>query len=120
MITLADAGFLEPLDDTSAGVIPEGTESLYEVDGEIYGQPTSLSPVGFVYNPAAAEEVGVDEFPATFDDLLKACTTARGRRQELHRARRLRLVQHGAPRADHLGDPRVRGDARLERAARGR
>ena len=77
VITLADAGFLEPLDDTSAGVIPEGTESLYEVDGEIYGQPTSLSPVGFVYNPAAAEEVGVDEFPATFDDLLTACTTAR-------------------------------------------
>jgi len=77
VITLAEAGFLEPLDDTSAGVIPEGTESLYEVDGKVYGQPTALSPVGFVYNPAAAEEVGVDEFPATFDDLLKACTTAK-------------------------------------------
>jgi raffinose/stachyose/melibiose transport system substrate-binding protein len=77
VITLAEAGFLEPLDDTSAGVIPEGTESLYELDGEIYGQPTSLSPVGLVWNPAAAEEAGIDEFPATFEEMLKACTTAR-------------------------------------------
>ncbi|GAA2026362.1 extracellular solute-binding protein [Agromyces tropicus] len=77
VITLAEAGFLEPLDDTSAGIIPEGTASLYEVDGEIYGQPTALSPVGFVWNPAAAGEVGVDEFPTSFDDLLAACTTAK-------------------------------------------
>lgn len=77
VISLAEAGFLEPLDDTSAGVIPEGTESLYEVDGEIYAQPNSLSVSGIVYNPAAGEEVGVDEFPATFEDLLDSCTTAR-------------------------------------------
>lgn len=77
VITLAEAGFLEPLDDTSAGIIPEGTESLYEVDGEIYAQPTSLQPVGLVYNPAAAGEVGIDEFPATYEDLLEACATAR-------------------------------------------
>jgi raffinose/stachyose/melibiose transport system substrate-binding protein len=77
VITLAEAGFLEPLDETSAGIIPEGTESLYEVDGKIYGQPTSLSPVGLIWNPAAADEAGIDEFPANFDDMLKACTTAR-------------------------------------------
>jgi raffinose/stachyose/melibiose transport system substrate-binding protein len=77
VITLAEAGFLEPLNDTATGVIPEGTESLYEFDGEIYAQPTSLTPVGLVYNPAAAEEVGIDEFPATFDELLEACATAR-------------------------------------------
>ena len=35
VVSLAEAGFLEPLDDTSAGVIPEGTENLYEVDGKI-------------------------------------------------------------------------------------
>lgn len=77
VITLAEAGFLEPLDDTSAGLIPEGTESLYELDGEIYGQPTSLSPVGLVWNPAAAQEAGIDEFPATFEEMLEACSTAR-------------------------------------------
>ncbi|WP_173921639.1 ABC transporter substrate-binding protein [Agromyces sp. Marseille-P2726] len=77
VITLAEAGFLEPLDDTSAGVIPEGTESLYEVDGEIYGQPTALTPVGLIWNAAAGAEAGVDEYPATYDDLLAACTDAR-------------------------------------------
>ncbi|GGI47462.1 raffinose/stachyose/melibiose transport system substrate-binding protein [Agromyces flavus] len=77
VISLAEAGFLEPVDETSADVIPEGTESMYEVDGKIYAQPTSLSVSGFVYNPAAGEEVGVDEFPSSFDDLLEACKTAR-------------------------------------------
>lgn len=77
IVTLAEAGFLEPLDDTSAGVIPEGTEGLYEVDGEIYGQPTSLTPVGLVWNGAGGAEVGIDAYPATFNDLLSACTDAR-------------------------------------------
>lgn len=77
LITLSEAGFLEPLDETSAGVIPEGTEGLYGSDGEAYGQPTSLGTSSLVWNPAAAEEVGIDEFPATFDELLDACTTAR-------------------------------------------
>ena len=77
VVTLAEAGFLEPLDEASAGVIPEGTESLYEVDGEIYGQPTALAPVGLIYNGAGGEEVGIDAYPETFDDLLEACTTAR-------------------------------------------
>ena len=95
VITLADAGFLEPLDDTSAGVIPEGTESLYEVDGEIYGQPTALAPVGFVYNPAAGEEVGVDEYPGDVRRPARGVHHGARRRQELHRARRRRPVQHG-------------------------
>lgn len=77
LVNLSDAGFLEPLDDASAGVIPEGTEALYGSDGEVYGQPTSLGTSSLIWNPAAAEEVGIDEFPTTFDDLLDACTTAR-------------------------------------------
>lgn len=77
VVTLAEAGFLEPLSDASASIIPEGTEALYEVDGEIYGQPTALSPVGLIYNSAGAEEVGIDEYPGTYDDLLAACKTAR-------------------------------------------
>jgi raffinose/stachyose/melibiose transport system substrate-binding protein len=77
VVTLAEAGFLEPLDEASAGVIPEGTEALYEVDGEIYGQPTALAPVGLIYNGAGGEEVGIEAYPETFDELLEACTTAR-------------------------------------------
>jgi raffinose/stachyose/melibiose transport system substrate-binding protein len=77
VVTIAEAGFLEPLDETSAGVIPEGTEALYEVDGEIFGQPTALAPVGLIYNGAGGEEVGIEAYPETFDELLEACTTAR-------------------------------------------
>ncbi len=77
VVTLAEAGFLEPLDEASAGVIPEGTEGLYEVDGEIFGQPTALAPVGLIYNAAGGEEVGIEAYPETFDELLEACTTAR-------------------------------------------
>ncbi len=77
VVTIAEAGFLEPLDETSAAVIPEGTEGLYEVDGEIFGQPTALAPVGLIYNGAGGEEVGIEAYPETFDELLEACTTAR-------------------------------------------
>ncbi|MGV9194046.1 ABC transporter substrate-binding protein [Microbacterium sp. MC2] len=76
VVTLADAGFLEPI-DSAASVIPEGTETLYGSDGNAYGQPTGLMPVGFVYNGAAAEEAGISEYPATYDELLDACATAR-------------------------------------------
>jgi len=76
VITLAEAGFLEPLDDTSASILPVGSESQFQIDGETYAQPTSLTPVGMVFNVTAGEEVSV-EYPETYDDLLEACTTAR-------------------------------------------
>lgn len=75
--SLGEAGFLEPVGDTASALIPAGTESLYTVDGEIYGQPTSLVPSGLLFNPDAASEVGVDAFPADFDSLISACSTAR-------------------------------------------
>ncbi|WP_345802858.1 extracellular solute-binding protein [Microbacterium sp. AZCO] len=77
VVSLAEAGFLEPLDDTSAAVIPEGTESLYEVDGDIYAQPAALNPTGFLYNAAGAVDVGIDEYPASYEEMLDACGTAR-------------------------------------------
>ncbi|WP_426324062.1 ABC transporter substrate-binding protein [Microbacterium sp. E-13] len=77
VVSLAEAGFLEPLDDTSAAVIPEGTESLYEVDGDIYAQPAALNPTGFIYNDAAAKEAGIAEYPASYEDMLDACGSAR-------------------------------------------
>src|ERR671913_1680420 len=33
VITLADAGFLEPLDETAADILPSGSESLFQIDG---------------------------------------------------------------------------------------
>ncbi len=77
VITLADAGFLEPLDETSAGLIPAGAEAEVQIDGETYAQPTALTPVGMVFNVTAADESGVSEYPATYEELLDACTTAR-------------------------------------------
>jgi len=77
VVTLADAGFLAPLGGNTASVIPDGTESLYGSDGKIYGQPTALAPVGLIWNGAGAGEVGIDEYPSTYEDLLAACKTAR-------------------------------------------
>lgn len=77
VITLAEAGFLEPLDETSAGLLPAGSEKEYQIDGDTFAQPTALTPVGMVFNVTAADEAGVSEYPATYEELLAACTTAR-------------------------------------------
>ena len=77
VITLADAGFLEPLDETSAGLLPEGSEAEFQIDGDTFAQPTALTPVGMVFNVTAGEEAGVPEYPATYEDLLTACADAR-------------------------------------------
>lgn len=77
VITLAEAGFLEPLDDTSAGLLPAGAEPEFQIDGDTFAQPTALTPVGMVFNVTAADEAGVTEYPTTYEDLLAACDTAR-------------------------------------------
>ncbi|WP_194396827.1 ABC transporter substrate-binding protein [Microbacterium atlanticum] len=77
VVNLAEAGFLEPLNETSAATIPAGTEAEYSFDGDIFAQPAALVPVGFIYNAPGGEEVGIDEYPTTYEDLLEACTTAR-------------------------------------------
>lgn len=75
--TIAEGGFLEPLGDASSAVIPAGQEGLFGVDGEIYGQPTALSPTSLVWNGPGAEKLGVTEYPATFEQMLEDCATAR-------------------------------------------
>lgn len=77
VIPIAEEGFLEPLGDVTRGIVPAGTEVQYEVDGEVFAQPTGLMPVGFVFNGGAAAEVGIDAFPETFEDLIDSCGTAR-------------------------------------------
>ena len=76
VITLADAGFLEPLDETSASLLPVGSEAQFQIDGDTFAQPTALTPVGMVFNVTAGEEADI-EYPETYEDLLTACTTAR-------------------------------------------
>ena len=74
MLPLAEAGYLEPLDEASTDLIPEGNEGLFQVDGETYAQPTDLVPVGMLWNVGAAADAGVD-VPEDTDALLDACGT---------------------------------------------
>jgi raffinose/stachyose/melibiose transport system substrate-binding protein len=72
VLPLAEAGALEPLGQESADLIPEGSEGLFQVDGETYAQPTDIIPVGMVWNVGAASEAGVD-VPQDTDALLDSC-----------------------------------------------
>jgi raffinose/stachyose/melibiose transport system substrate-binding protein len=71
---LAEAGFLAPLGGDSAGIIREGTEGLFEFDGDTYGQPVDFTVTGLVTNLTLAEDL-VEEFPSEMDAYLDACST---------------------------------------------
>jgi raffinose/stachyose/melibiose transport system substrate-binding protein len=77
LLTIADGGFLEPLGEASSAIVPEGQENLFGSDGKTYGQPTALAPTTLVWNGPAAKELGIDEYPASYDQMLKDCATAR-------------------------------------------
>jgi raffinose/stachyose/melibiose transport system substrate-binding protein len=77
VLPLAEAGYLEPLGDDSTGLIPEGNEGLFQVDGETYAQPTDLVPVGMLWNVGAASDSGV-EVPEDIDALIDACEPLAG------------------------------------------
>ena len=77
VVRLAEAGLLAPLGEASAAVIPPTTEGLYTFDGEVYGQPTSLSANGLIWNPDVAASAGINDYPESFDDLIAACGEAR-------------------------------------------
>src|SRR3712207_198310 len=76
VLPLADAGALEPLGQESADLIPEGSEGLFQVDGETYAQPTDIVPVGMAWNVGAASEAGVD-VPEDTDALIDSCAPLR-------------------------------------------
>ena len=76
VIPLAEAGFLAPLDESVAGIIPAGSEALFEVDGKAYALPLTISYAGIVYNETAAEASGIDEFADDWDKLVGQCATA--------------------------------------------
>jgi len=78
LIGLADAGFLEPLGDTAKSLVPEGSESLFEIDGKVYGQPLDFTIGSVVASFGNAGRMGITDFawPESMDDLYAACDAA--------------------------------------------
>jgi raffinose/stachyose/melibiose transport system substrate-binding protein len=78
LIGLAEAGFLEPLGDTAASLVPEGSESLFEIDGKVYGLPLDFTIGSVVASIGNTFRMGMTDFvwPETMDDLYAACDAA--------------------------------------------
>jgi raffinose/stachyose/melibiose transport system substrate-binding protein len=75
VLPLADAGYVEPLGQASADLIPDGTEGLFTIGDKVYAQPTDITPVGMTWNVGAAKDAGVD-VPTDQSSLLDACKAA--------------------------------------------
>ncbi|MBT2249329.1 extracellular solute-binding protein [Arthrobacter sp. BHU FT2] len=73
ILPLAEAGFLEPLDDTAKELLPEGSAGTFGPDGKVFGQATAITVSALVANEGAVKEAG--EFPADFEALEEQCKT---------------------------------------------
>ena len=73
IIPLAEAGFLEPLGDTAADLVPEGSETIFELDGEVYGQPMDFTIAAVVASMGTAAMNGVEEWPTSESELYEVC-----------------------------------------------
>jgi raffinose/stachyose/melibiose transport system substrate-binding protein len=78
LIGLAEAGFLEPLGDTAKSLVPAGSESVFEIDGEVYGQPLDFTIGSVVASFGNAGRMGIADFawPTSMTDLYAACDAA--------------------------------------------
>ena len=74
VIPLAEAGFLEPLGDTATGLVPVGSEPIFEIDGKTYGQPMDFTIAAVVASMGTAGQNGIDEFPTDEEELYAACS----------------------------------------------
>lgn len=80
VLTIAEAGYLLPLDDTSAGsIIPAGSEDLFTIDGKVYAQPLDFSVSGIVANLNLMKADGIDAYPSTYSELLDDCAVAKSK-----------------------------------------
>lgn len=75
ILPLAEAGFLEPLDDAAKKLVPEGSATLFGKDDKVYGQAAEITVVGLVANETAAKASGVADFPSDFSSLEQQCKT---------------------------------------------
>lgn len=73
VIPLAEAGFLEPLGATAEGLVPNGSEPIFELDGKVYGQPMDFTVAAVVASMGTAAMNGLDDWPETEDDMFEAC-----------------------------------------------
>jgi raffinose/stachyose/melibiose transport system substrate-binding protein len=72
-LPLAEAGYLEPLNEKSAAAVPDEIKSLFAIDGKVYAQPTDLVPVGMAWNSGAASQANAN-YPEDFDDVRPLCS----------------------------------------------
>jgi raffinose/stachyose/melibiose transport system substrate-binding protein len=73
ILPLAEAGFLEPLDDAAKKLLPAGSDSTFGKDGKVYGQATEITVAALVTNESAVKAAG--QFPADFAALEDQCKT---------------------------------------------
>lgn len=73
ILPLVDAGFLEPLGESAAALVPEGSEALFGPDGKVYGLAPEITVVGLVSNDTATAAAGVSSFPGDFAGVLEQC-----------------------------------------------
>ncbi|MDO9398252.1 MAG: extracellular solute-binding protein [Herbiconiux sp.] len=78
LVPLAEAGFLAPLGDTAKALVPAGSESVFEFDGKVYGQPLDFTIGSIVASMGTAAQNGITEFPTTMGDLYADCTALVG------------------------------------------
>ena len=110
LIGLAEAGFLEPLGDTAAGLVPAGQRDRSSRSTARSTASRSTSP-SVRSSPASATpfRMGVTDFtwPETMDDLYAACDGARRRRRLAVRARRCRAARTPGLMAQAIAATRV-------------
>ena len=73
-----DAGLVMDITDDVEpwiGDLNQGAVGLYQVDDAQYGIPFDLGMVGFWYNTELFAQAGIDEPPATWDELLEDVQT---------------------------------------------
>ena len=86
VITLAEAGFLEPLDETSAGILPAGSEAQFQIDGDTFAQPTALDPRRHGLQRDRGRRGRHRRYPETYEDLLDGLHRRTRRRQDASRS----------------------------------
>lgn len=71
-----EADILQPINeiaDTWEGLLPDAAKEGYTIDGNLYAVPTKQTFVDIVYyNKQMFADIGYDEFPATYEELIDA------------------------------------------------
>ncbi len=78
VLSLAEAGYLLPLDDTNAKTtVPAGNEAMFKSGGKLYAQGLDFTVAAIVANLALMQKDGISAYPTTYSELLKDCAVAK-------------------------------------------